>query len=137
MLLGIYRRPGALPLPVTPGEAITRFRDDVEESSFQMNRFPFAAVRVGAAVGIFAYLATIQPLLALLSAAVIAAMFLVMRGVHENIVVYRDQVMERTEAVTGYLGEIFGAVPVLQVAGGVSGRPAPVPAIDRDRGGRA
>ncbi|HWI60653.1 MAG TPA: hypothetical protein VNT75_02310, partial [Symbiobacteriaceae bacterium] len=39
MLQGIYRRPGAVPLAVTPGEAITRFRDDVQESSFQMNRF--------------------------------------------------------------------------------------------------
>lgn len=133
MLLGIYRRPGALPLPVTPGEAITRFRDDVEESSFQMNRFPFAAVRVGAAVGIFAYLATIQPLLALLSAAVIAAMFLVMRRIHENIVVYRDQVMERTEAVTGYLGEIFSAVAVLQVAGAVPDALRRFRAINRDR----
>lgn len=121
MLLGIYRRPGALPLPVTPGEAVTRFRDDVEESSFQMNRFPFAAVRVGAALGTFAYLATIQPLLALLGAVVIAGIFLAMRRLHQNIVTYRDQVMERTEAVTGYLGEVFSAVAVLQAAGAVPG----------------
>ena len=119
MLMGIYRRPGALPLPVTPGEAVTRFRDDAETSSFQMNRFPFAAVRIGFAVGIFAYLATVQPLLALLGAAMIAGLFLAMQRIHQNIVVYRDQVMDRTEAVTGYLGEVFSAVAVLPVAGAV------------------
>lgn len=133
MLLGIYRRPGALPLPVTPGEAITRFRDDVQESSFQMNRFPFALVHVGAALGIFAYLFTIQPLLAALGAAGIAGIFLAMRRIHQNIVIYRDQVMDRTEAVTGYLGEILSAVAVLQVAGAVPDALRRFQAVNRDR----
>ncbi|MBY6276070.1 ATP-binding cassette domain-containing protein [Symbiobacterium thermophilum] len=119
MLRGIYRRPGALPLPVTPGEAITRFRDDVLESCFYIHRFPLSLVDVATAAGIFAYLFTVQPLLAALGAAAIAGVFLAMRKLQENIVLYRDQVMERTEAVTGYLGEILSAVPVLQVAGAV------------------
>jgi len=133
MLRGIYRRPGALPLPVTPGEAITRFRDDVQEACFQMNRFPFALVHVGTALGIFAYLFTIQPLLAALGAVSIAAIFLAMRRIHQNIVVYRDQVMERTEAVTGYLGEIFSAVAVLQVAGAVPDALRRFQALNRER----
>lgn len=133
MLLGIYRRPGALPLPVTPGEAITRFRDDVQESSFQMNRFPFAMVHVGTALGIFTYLFTIQPLLAALGAAAIAGIFIAMRRIHQNIVIYRDQVMERTEAVTGYLGEILSAVAVLQVAGAVPDALRRFQAVNRDR----
>lgn len=133
MLLGIYRRPGAVPLPVTPGEAITRFRDDVTESSFQMNRFPFSLVHVGTALGIFTYLFTIQPLLSALGAAAIAGIFIAMRRIQQKIVLYRDQAMERTEAVTGYLGEIFNAVAVLQVAGAVPDALRRFQAVNRDR----
>ncbi|MDF2628498.1 MAG: transporter ATP-binding protein [Symbiobacteriaceae bacterium] len=119
MLQGIYRRPGALPLSVTPGEAITRFRDDVQESSFQSNRFIMSLVHLGVSLGMFAYLFTIQPLLAAIGLATVGVIFLIMRRIQQKIVIYRDKVMERTEAVTGYLGEIFGAVAVLQVAGAV------------------
>lgn len=117
MLKGIYRRPGALTLPVTPGEAITRFRDDVQESSFQMNRFTLSVVQAALCVGMLAYLFTVQPLLAALGSASIALVFILMRRIQRKVVEYRDQVMAKTEAVTGYLGEIFGAVAVLQVAG--------------------
>lgn len=117
MLTGIYRRPGALTLPVTPGEAITRFRDDVQESSFQMNRFTLSLVQIFVCFGMICYLFTVQPLLAGIGAATIAAIFVLMRRIQRRVVEYRDQVMEKTEAVTGYLGEIFNAVAVLQVAG--------------------
>lgn len=117
MLAGIYRRPGALTLPVTPGEAITRFRDDVQESSFQGNRFTFSMVQLCVSSGMLAYLYFVQPLLAALGTVSILVIFFVMRKIQAKVVVYRDQVMERTEAVTGYLGEIFNAVAVLQIAG--------------------
>lgn len=133
MLLGIYRRPGALTLPVTPGEAITRFRDDVQESSFQMNRFTLSLVQIGTAIGVFVYLFTVQPLLAALGAASVLAIFIVMRRIQQKIVIYRDQVMERTEAVTGYLGEIFNAVAVLQVAGAVPDALRRFQEVNRDR----
>jgi ATP-binding cassette subfamily B protein len=133
MLQGIYRRPGALPLPVTPGEAITRFRDDVQESSFQMNRFVMSLVHAGTALGMFAYLFSIQPLLAAIGSVTVAVIFLVMRRIQQKIVIYRDQVMTRTEAVTGYLGEIFGAVAVLQVAGAVPDGLRRFQAINRER----
>lgn len=117
MLVGVYRRPGALTLPVTPGEAITRFRDDVQESSFQANRFTFSMVQLCVSSGMLAYLYFVQPLLAALGTVSILVIFFVMRRIQAKVVVYRDQVMERTEAVTGYLGEIFNAVGVLQIAG--------------------
>jgi len=133
MLRGIYRLPGALPLSVTPGEAITRFRDDVQESCFQMNRFVLSLIHLGTALGMFSYLFTVQPLLAAIGCATVAVIFLVMRRIQQKIVVYRDQVMERTEAVTGYLGEIFGAVGVLQVAGAVPDALRRFREINRDR----
>jgi ATP-binding cassette, subfamily B, bacterial len=133
MLQGIYRRPGALPLSVTPGEAITRFRDDVQESSFQSNRFILSLVNLGTALGMFAYLFTIQPLLAAIGSATVGVIFIVMRRIQQKIVVCRDQVMERTEAVTGYLGEIFNAVAVLQVAGAVPDALRRFREINRDR----
>lgn len=117
MLTGVYQRPGALTLPVTPGEAITRFRDDVQESSFQANRFTFSLVQALVCAGMLAYLFYVQPLLAALGTISILAIFVVMRRIQAKVVIYRDQVMERTEAVTGYLGEIFNAVSVLQAAG--------------------
>ncbi|HWI66164.1 MAG TPA: ABC transporter ATP-binding protein [Symbiobacteriaceae bacterium] len=119
MLKGIYRRPGALPLSVTPGEAVTRFRDDVQDSGFQTNRFMLSFIHAGASAGMFMYLATIQPMLAALGAASVVVIFIVMRRVQQKIVLYKNQTMARTEAVTGYLGEIFSAVGVLQVAGAV------------------
>ncbi|HLN64998.1 MAG TPA: ABC transporter transmembrane domain-containing protein, partial [Symbiobacteriaceae bacterium] len=133
MLQGIYRRPGALPLSITPGEAITRFRDDVQESSFQMNRFIMSLIHLSSVLGIFAYLFTIQPLLAAIGFATVGVIFLIMRRIQQKIVIYRDQVMERTEAVTGYLGEIFNAVGVLQVAGAVPDALRRFRAINRDR----
>ncbi|HLO04489.1 MAG TPA: ABC transporter ATP-binding protein, partial [Symbiobacteriaceae bacterium] len=117
MLAGIYRRPGALTLPITPGEAITRFRDDVQDSSFQMNRFTLSLMQIFVSCGMLCYLFTVQPLLAAIGAGTIATVFILMRRIQRKVVSYRDQVMEKTEAVTGYLGEIFNAVAVLQVAG--------------------
>jgi ATP-binding cassette subfamily B protein len=133
MLQGIYRRPGAQPLSVTPGEAITRFRDDVQESSFQSNRFILSLVHIGTALGMFTYLFTIQPLLAAIGAAAVVTIFIIMRRIQQKIVIYRDQVMERTEAVTGYLGEIFSAVAVLQVAGAEPDALRRFREINRDR----
>lgn len=133
MLQGIYRRPGALPLSVTPGEAITRFRDDVQESSFQMNRFILSLVHLGTALGMFTYLFTVQPLLAAIGAATVGVIFVIMRRIQQKIVILRDQVMERTEAVTGYLGEIFNAVAVLQVAGAVPDALRRFQQINQDR----
>ncbi|MDP9374556.1 MAG: ABC transporter ATP-binding protein/permease [Chloroflexota bacterium] len=115
----ILERPGARPAPTSPGEAINRFRDDVDE----LSRFPgfmIALDLLGAAL--FAAVALVAMLR--IDTRITVVVFLPLAGVvaaaqlaTARVARYRRASREATGAVTGLLGEAFGAVQAIQVAG--------------------
>jgi len=117
LLERILSRPGARALPDSPGEAMSRFRDDVEEllRLVEMTVDGVGAVLagiVGAAVMFrinpFITTAVLIPLLAIVG---------VVAVLRQRILRYRREAREAAGRVTDLIGEMFGAVQAIKVAG--------------------
>jgi ATP-binding cassette, subfamily B, bacterial len=117
LLARILECPGARPLPQSPGEAISRFRDDVDEIAGSFMWFnDLIAFAVSSVVGIaimlrinaFITLAVFVPLVIVVAAT---------NGVGKRITAYRTASRQAAGAVTGFLGEVLGAVQAVQIAG--------------------
>src|SRR5207247_663265 len=109
--------PAASALPASPGEAISRFRDDVDGVTESMITFNdlvastvFAIIAIVVLIGVNAGITVgvFLPLVAVVVAANLAS---------SRIEAYRRASREATGHVTGFLGEVFGAVQAVQVAG--------------------
>jgi ATP-binding cassette, subfamily B, bacterial len=116
LMLRILELPGARALPNSPGEAISRFRDDVDGSTDYMIGFnDLIAFSVFAAIALTIMLqidATIT-LAVFLPLGLIVAL---VNAVRQRIERYRRANREATGRVTGFLGEVMGAVQAVQVA---------------------
>ncbi len=117
LLERILQRPGARALPSSPGEALSRFRDDVEAvvNFLSWTLDPLGQVIVVAtAVGVLARaypgftLAVFVPLVAVLAVVNLAT---------RRLRAYRRASREAAGAVSDLLGEALGAVTAIQVAG--------------------
>src|SRR5689334_19075860 len=117
MLTRILQRPGARALPASSGEAVSRFRDDIDETLWSVMYFnDTIALTAFAAIG----LAIMLQINAWITVAVLLPLVLIVvvtRRVSARIEEYRKASREATGAVTGFLGEIFGAVQAVKVAG--------------------
>ncbi len=116
LFASILRRPGAKVLPISSGDAISRFRDDVLETS----DFPLwvpdmvgqtvaslIAIVIMARINLTITLVIFLPLLV-----AIAATRLAWGRIHR----YRHTSRAATSAVTSFLGEVFGATQAVKVA---------------------
>lgn len=117
MLEQIFRRPGAQSLTESPGEAISRFRDDVDEveESFgwsvdMLGLTMFSAVALWILVGIDAEftLYVFAPTVAVVWIAAAA---------RKRVKRYREAARLATGRITESLGETFGSVQSIKVAG--------------------
>jgi ATP-binding cassette subfamily B protein len=117
MFRRILDLPAARALPASTGEAISRFRDDVDGIGDVMITFnDLTATLVFTIIGLVVMF-SINPLITL---AVVVPLVLVVGVVNlasRRIEVYRKASREATGAVTGFLGEVFGAVQAVQIAG--------------------
>jgi len=116
LLRRILDLPSTRALPGSPGEAISRFRDDIDENAGVLIQFNelvaltiFAIVALGVMLHIDAML-TVTVFLPL--AAIVAVANLGGRRIAE----LRRASRAATGSITGFLGEIFGAVGAIQVA---------------------
>jgi ATP-binding cassette subfamily B protein len=112
----ILELPGARALPQSPGEAISRFREDADESPGFMMQFNdmcgFTMFAVVALTMMLRINATIT-LVVFLPLAIVVA---IVNRARRNLEQYRRANREATGAVTGYIGEVMGAVQAIQVA---------------------
>ena len=119
LLASILRRPGgnALPPDSSPGEAVSRLRDDLAHISVFMT---WTADPVGQllAFGIaFATLARIDLRVTLLGFLPLVVILAFVNLLNNRIRRYRKANQEAIGQVTGLLGELFGAVQAVKVAG--------------------
>lgn len=117
MLSRILQQPGARALPEASGKAVARFREDVNELpqfglmfNDLIGSLLFACVALFVMVQINPYitLVAVLPLIGLVALSNIAT-----RRVER----YRKASREATGAVTGFIGETFGAIQAVKVAG--------------------
>lgn len=117
-LLGhVLKRPGAKAIPYSPGEAISNFRDDVEQAeeatSWSVDTFgligfvvvaSYILLSIDAQMTLFVFV----PLILVVTAAQIAT---------ARIQKYRAASRDATAKVTGAINEMFANVQAIQVAG--------------------
>ncbi len=116
LLARILQHPGARSLPASPGEAISRFRDDVQHIvgflSWTIDPLGQATVTVVAIV----VLASIDPLITLAVIVPLAGTVMMVNMTTKRIQGYRRANQQAIGEVTGLLGEVFGAALAVKVA---------------------
>jgi ATP-binding cassette, subfamily B, bacterial len=116
LLRHILKRPGASPLPDSAGEAVSRFRNDVNEIPLfviWINDIIVGLVIILVAIGLMVNISipiTIMALIPLVIVGVIAN--IAMKRIEQ----YRRASREATGKVTGFIGEFFGAIQAVKVA---------------------
>lgn len=117
LLVRILEQPGAAALPGAPGEALNRFRDDAQQveevMSWTLDLFGSAAFAVTAFVVLLGINARITVLVFLPLIGVVA----IGRWGSGKLERYRQGAREASGRVSAVLGETFGAVQALQLAG--------------------
>jgi len=117
MLSWIFSLPGAQPVAETPGEVVSRFRDDVEHTLEAADfTVDLAGSTISAIVSIIV-LFTIDPVITLVVFAPLVIVIFVVSRTGSTVRRYRTAARDSTEAITGFLGETFGSVQSVKVAG--------------------
>ncbi|HCR71258.1 MAG TPA: ABC transporter ATP-binding protein [Anaerolineae bacterium] len=116
LLTHILKRPGASQLPDSPGEAVSRFKTDVD----QIPLFVILINDILVGVGIIAYAIFLMAQISV-SVTIMALIPLIIVGIVANIATkriehYRTASRQAAGNVAGFIGEFFGAVQAVKVA---------------------
>lgn len=117
LLQRIYELPGADPLDDTPGEIVSRFRDDVEHL---LEPFDLSVDITGSGIAALisiGILFTIDPIITVAVLIPVVVVGVVSNRTGGIVRRYRTSARETTEAITGFLGETFAATQSVKVAG--------------------
>lgn len=116
LLKHILQRPGASPLPDSTGEAVTRFRNDVREIPLFVLFMNDIVVGLLVVLVAIIMLVRISPWITLLAMAPLILVALIATSTTSRIESYRRASRRATGKVTGFLGEMFGAMQAIKVA---------------------
>jgi ATP-binding cassette subfamily B protein len=108
--------PEAGTLHASPGEAVSRFRDDVQDMLGFLDTALYVAGRALFALGSVAVMLRIDPVVTVAVALPMVAMVVAARVLAGRIRTLRRASREATAAVTGFVGEVFGAVLAVKAA---------------------
>ncbi len=116
LLTYILKRPGASQLPDSPGEAVSRFKTDVD----QIPLFVILINDIIVGVGIVTYAIYLMAQISA-SVTIMALIPLLIVGIVANIATkriehYRSASRQAAGKVSGFIGEFFGAVQAIKVA---------------------
>jgi ATP-binding cassette subfamily B protein len=110
------RRPGAAARPVSPGEAVNRYNHDVAEVTDFPTWLPDVAGNLLSFVVAVAIMASISLPITLVVFVPLVTAFFVGRVTWSRMLRYRRDSGLASDAVTGFLGELFGATLAIKVA---------------------
>jgi len=117
LLARIFQQPAVAALKGSPGEIVSRFRDDIGEMPhvvLQLN--DIIALGCFAAVS-FYVMYQISPSATITIAAPLILIVVGARFAYNRIYVYRQERRRATGRVVGFIAETFGAIQAVQVAG--------------------
>jgi len=115
MLECILGHPGAQAVPESASEAISRFRDDVDQITTLMSDLIFLFSFVIFGVIALISMLRINVLITLVVFSPLAVIVVVIQSARSRIVRYRKISRTTTGNVTNFIGEIFGAVQVVKI----------------------
>jgi len=121
LLAQILRHPGARAVPGSSGEAMSRFREDVDETAAFLGTDQLLDL-LGAllfAIGALVLMLRINVGITLLVFLPLTLVIVAAQAATTRIAKYRKAGRAATGQVTGLLGEMFGAVQAVQVAGAI------------------
>jgi ATP-binding cassette subfamily B protein len=120
MLAQILQQPGARSLPYSSGEAISRFRDDVQAvSAFLSWLMDPIGQAIGLTVGVIV-LYQISPIITLAIFVPLALVVIVLRWAASRIQGYRRAAQASIGGVTGLIGDLFNSITAVKLAGAES-----------------
>ena len=112
----VLKRPGAQAVPGSPGEAISRFRDDVNEiAGFMAESLILTGFTLASIIAIVVML-SIDARITLVVLVPLAVVTAVVSLATQKIEKYREASRKAVGDVTDFIGEMFGAVQSVQVA---------------------
>lgn len=120
MIGRILALPGARAVPDSPGEAISRFRDEVEHVEEAVDLTVDMLGTVAFSTVAVIVLASINARITLLVFAPLVLVILIAERAGTRIREYRQAAREATGQVTGAIGEMYGSVQSIKVAGAES-----------------
>jgi ATP-binding cassette subfamily B protein len=116
LLRHILRRPGAAPLPDSAGEAISRFKNDVQEIPLFVILINDIAVGILIIVAAVMLMARISLWVTVMSLIPVVVVGVVANLTGRRIEHYRRASRSAAGSVSGFIGEFFGAVQAVKVA---------------------
>jgi ATP-binding cassette subfamily B protein len=108
--------PGAAALSSSSGEAISRYRDDVDEATLFLIPFNDMVAFVAFALVGLAVMLSISPTITLGVFVPLAVLVGIVQAARTRIEAYRHASRTATGNVTGFLAELFAAAPAVQAA---------------------
>ena len=115
MLAWVVAGPGTRKLPDSPGEAVSRFRDDVDEVMEYVEGWTDGGGIIVSAVVSVTIMTTINPLMTVLVVLPLVGILIFGHRVGGRIRRYRKANREATGRITSFIGEVFGAVQAVKV----------------------
>ncbi|MCB9134121.1 MAG: ABC transporter ATP-binding protein [Anaerolineales bacterium] len=116
LLAHVLHQPGARPLPYSPGEAIARFRDDVESiPAFLSWTIDPVGQAIALSIGVV-ILARINLYITFAIFLPLALVVIIVNQATKRIRTYRAATQQSIGNVTGLVGELFGAITSVKVA---------------------
>jgi ATP-binding cassette, subfamily B, bacterial len=104
-------------LPESSGEAVSRFRDDTFHLAWMLDVWLDVIAAVFTATGAIAVMALVDPRLTLVVCVPVALALWLCQWLGHRLRVWRRREREATAAVTGYIGDVFGAIGTLKLSG--------------------
>jgi len=128
---------GSRVMPESPAEAVSRFRDDVDDiASYSETWIDFGGFFLSGLTGI-AILVSVNPVIGAIVCAPLLITTLMMRKLSPIIRAYRRRMREATARVVDAIGETFAAVQAVKVAGQEDSMTAHLHALGEERRRRA
>jgi ATP-binding cassette subfamily B protein len=116
MLTRILDRPGAQAVPQSPGEAISRFRDDVNNAADFTAQIPFWIGQALFAIIALVTMLRISVRVTLVAYIPFVIVIIVANWAMKNVEKFREANRKASGKVTDFIGEVFGSAQAVKVA---------------------
>ncbi|MFZ6005944.1 MAG: ATP-binding cassette domain-containing protein [Actinomycetota bacterium] len=119
MLRSLVSAPGPTVgrLPSSSGEAVSRFRDDAMHLSMVLDVWLDMSGAAVSAIAAVAVMAAVDARVTFVVVVPVVLALLLCRQLGNKLRAWRRREREATAAVTGYIGDVFGAIGAIKVAG--------------------
>lgn len=137
MLVGIFKQPGALPLPESSGEAMSRFRRDVEETSyFAIAIADLISFCLFGVIALF-IMFSINPEVTFFVFIPFTLAVILVNIFRNKLTKLRRERRKATGIVTGTINEIFSSISSIKVASAEANVLRHFTEVNNDRGEKA